>query len=152
MLQDIIEDLVDSINTEVQGVLGVSFKPLQYVLNVERNSFRGNEDRYGVIHGEANQLPGVTRFATWNQSFTIVLTKGYVESSKDDLKARNANIELYGLMHTIHKQLIYSKAGLPSIVLHVPSTIEIEEPEYDEEQKVTILRANIEIQYRYDLV
>ncbi len=152
MLGSIIEDLVESINTEVQGVPGVSFKPLQYVLDVERNSFRGNNDRFGVIHGEANQLPGVTRFATWNQSYTIVLTTGYVESAKDDLKARNASIELYDLMHKIHKQLIQQKCGEPSIVLHVPSTIEIEEPEYLDEEKVTILRANIEIQYRYDLV
>lgn len=152
MLDEIIQNIVNAMNTEIAGVLGSEFKSLAYVADVSRNSFRQSSNRYGVLHGPASQLPGVTRNLTFNQTFTVVLTKGYRESTISDEAARTASIDLYGKMHEIHKQLVASKAGLPGTVLNVEATIEVQEPEYIVEEKVTALRADIQVLYRYDLV
>lgn len=151
MVQDYISDITTAMNSEILGVVGSGFKELQFVIEVERNSFRGNHDRYGVLHGSAFQTPGVTKRATFSQSFQIILTKGYYDSSVSDETARSASQELYGLMLLIHKQLINTKAGAPAIVLHVQDTINILDPEYITEEKVAVLRANVELLYRYEL-
>lgn len=151
MLDVIVSDIVTAMKTEILGVLGSSYKELQFVTNVNRNNFRQSNDRYGVLHGTASQLPGVTRYATWSQVFEIVLVKGYVDSSVSDDIAREKSLELFGKMHEIHQQLINTKAGLPGTVLNVQNTISILDPEYIEAEKVTVLRANVELQYRYAL-
>lgn len=151
-IETYVSDLVTAMNSEISGVLGSDYLPLAHVINVERNNFRQSNDRYGVLHGAASQLPGVTRNATFIQSFQIILTKGYRDSSVSDGAARDYSMSLYGKMLEIHRQLIKTKAGLPSIVLNVQDTISISDPEYIEEEKVTILRADVEIQYRFDLI
>lgn len=151
-ISDIVSDIVSAMNVRIAGVVGVTYKPLSFIANVSRNNFRQSNDRYGVLHGPASQLPGVTRNATFSQVFTVVLTKGYRDSAISDSVARDKSMQLYGEMLEIHQDLIREKAGLPGTVLHVQDTIEIQEPEYLDDEKVTVLRANVEILYRFDLI
>lgn len=151
-IDTIVSDIVDAMNVEISGVLGSSFKELQFIVDVERNNFRQNNNRYGVLHGAASQLEGVTRNLTFSQVFTVVLTTGYQESALSDEYARDESMRLYGEMLEIHQVLVREKAGAPAVVINVANTIDIEDPEYLDDEKVTVLRANVEILYRYDLI
>lgn len=146
-----ITDITASMKSEISAELGVSFKELQFVEEIPKNSFRTNNDRYGVRALVASQLPGVTKQVTLNQEFEVILTKAYTQSSLDDTSQVTKSLELRESMLCIYKRFINGKAGLPGTVLNITDLI-LSEPEYLEDDKVVIQRASMNIQYRYSLI
>lgn len=146
-----IGDITTSMKAEIAAELGASYSELQFVEDVAKNSFRTNNNRYGVRALVASQLPGVTKHVTLNQEFEVVLTKGYTQSSIDDSSQVTKSLDLRAELLGIYKRFINGKAGIPGTVLNVTDLI-LAEPEYLEDDKVVIQRASMNIQYRYSLI
>lgn len=150
-MSDVMRDIKEAMESEIQAELGVSYKPLAYIENVEQNSFRTSSERFGVRALTALQIPGVTKFYTFTQSFEIVLSKGYTESSIDDSELVSKSFDNRENLLSIYKRLINNKAGLPSVVLNV-FNMSIAEPEILSEDKVVVQRATVDINYRLTLL
>lgn len=150
-MNDVIRDIVNAINSEILAELGSSYAVLPYLENVEKNNTNTNHDRYGTRALGASQLPGVTKYVTFTQSFEVVLTKGYAETSIDDNNQVSASLDNRANMLDIYKRLVNNKAGLPLVVLNVFG-LDIDEPEYITESKVAIQRARMDVTYRFSLI
>jgi hypothetical protein len=148
---DDVRDIKDGAEAVIATYLGSSYKKLAYLNDVEKNNYNSNSNRYGVRALSANQVPGVTKYPTITQSFEVVLTKAYRESSLDDTEQLEKALDNFNDMLSIYRELVNSKCGVPNIVLNV-NNISIAEPEYIVDSKVAVQRATIEITYRFSLI
>lgn len=131
--------------------LGSSYKELAYLENIEKNSFRTNNDRYGCRALIATEIGGVNKSTTLSQSFEIVITKGYKESMISDSEQITKSYDTREQILGIYKNLINNRAGVPTSVMNVYGLI-IEEPEYLEGEKVVVVRATMDITHRITLI
>lgn len=150
MANDVMRDITNSFNAEIQAELGTGYKKLAYVEDVAKNSFRTNTDRYGTRALAVNQLPGVTKFVTLQQDFEVVLTRGYVESSISDDSQVDDALDLRAELLDVYKRLVNNRGGLPNTIILI-TDLAVGEPEYLEDDKVVIIRASMQVQYRYSL-
>ena len=150
-MSDVIRDIKNALSSEIQAELGVNYKPMSYLEEVEKNSFRTSSERFGVRPLESSQVPGVTKFTQFIQTFEIVLSKSYYESSLDDSEKIEKSLDNRQNILAIYKRLVNSKGGLPSVVLNI-FDLSISAPEYLEQDKVAIQRATMNIQFRITLL
>ena len=151
MALDLMRDITTSLKAEVLSVLGSSYKELDYVEDVAKNSFRTSNDRYGVRALGGLQEPGVTKNVTITQQYEIVLTKGYTESNLNDSPAVTKSYDNRENLLDIYKQIVNNRGGLPGTILNITDLI-ISEPEFLVNDKVAIQRATISVTYRYSLI
>jgi len=149
-MSDIMRTIRDGIETRVAAVAGGGYSKLAYVEQIEKNSFNTSNDRYGVRALGALQNPGVTRHTTFTQSFEVVLTKGYIQSSIDDTEQVEKSYDLRAIILDIYTDLVNTKAGVPAVVMNI-FNLEFAEPEYLEEDKVVITRSTMDITFRLNL-
>jgi hypothetical protein len=150
-MSDVIRDIRDAMVSEIQAELGSTYKPLAYLEDVAKNSFRTSSERFGVRPLASSQVPGVTKYYQFIQSFEIVISKQYLESSIDDSEKVEKSLDNREIVLALFKRMINNKAGLPSMVLNV-FDLAIAEPEYLEQDKVAVQRATMNIQYRLTLL
>lgn len=144
-------DIKNSLQTQLVAVLPVDYVELKYLNNVSRNTFRNCENRYGVIARDVSQASTVTKQITYLHNYEIVITKGYCESSLDDIDAVSASYDLREIVLDYYKRIINTKGGIPSKVMNILD-LSISPPEYLEDEKVTVLRANFNVLYRTTLL
>jgi len=147
---NIVEQIKDAMELRIVAVLPSTFSELKYKLKVEDNHFEENSKKFGVRPLEANSVPGVTQSITLDQEFEIILTDNYINLDISDEEQRIKTFNLYDRLDTIYTDLINTKAGIPLIVLNIPS-LTISQPEYLEDDNVVALRAQILIKYRRSL-
>lgn len=141
-------DLVDSVKTRMSNFLGSGYSELTNVTEIEKNAFKGANQRYGVLALEANEVAGVTCFLTVDQQFELTLTNGYYSNVKaSDEDKRTKTLELQDLMFDVYKDLKSNKAGRPDLVMHVLD-LTIQDPEFLEENHVVAIKATLTIKYR----
>ena len=150
-MSDVMRDITNAMETEIQAELGVLYKKLAYVEDVSKNSLRTSSDRYGVRALESSQIPGVTKFTTYTQSYEVVLSKGYVQSNIDDTEQVDASYDLRALLLDIYTRLVQTHAGLPLVVLNIFNMV-ADQPEYLVDEKVVVIRATMDITYRLTLL
>lgn len=144
---NIVEQINDGITTVVTSSLGVGYSELSYLIDVEKNNYKSNAKRYGVRPLGANTVDSITRVYTVDHTFQIVLTHDYFSNPSNDQDQRDKTFLLFDKLDEIMKNLFINKAGLPSIVLNIDS-VSIIQPEYIEDDKVVILRADFNVKYR----
>lgn len=144
---NIVEQINDGITTVVTSSLGVGYSELSYLIDVEKNNYKSNTKRYGVRPLSGSTTSGITRNYTLDHSFQIILTHDYFSNPSNDQDQRDKTFLLLDKLDEIMKNLFINKAGLPSIVLNIDS-VSIAEPEYFDEEKVVVLRADFNIKYR----
>ena len=141
----------DALLSEIAIELGASYKQLAYVEDVSKNSFNTSNDRYGVRGLGSIETASVTKYATFLQSFEVVLTKGYIQSTIDDTEQVSKSYELREKAYDIYVNAVKNKIALPSVVMNV-SNFQVSEPEYLEDDKVVIIRCTMDILYRLTLL
>lgn len=144
---NLVEQIVDSLNGELQIVLGADHNRLEYIYDVSKNSFTNNSKRYGVEVMSASSAATVTRAFTLDHIFKVIVTDNYFNKEESDLDQRKVIFALYDKIDEITKRIYAKKIGLPSIVLFV-SLDNIEEPEFIDEDNVAVLKAIYTIKYR----
>lgn len=141
----------DALLSEIAIELGVSYKQLAYVEDIAKNSFRTSNDRYGVRSLTSTETDSVSKYATFSQSFEVVLIKGYIQSAIDDTEQVSKSYELRESAYNIYVNAVKNKIALPSVVMRV-SNFQVAEPEYLEDDKVVIVRCTMDILYRLTLL
>lgn len=145
-----ITDIITGMESQIATLLP-TFSELQYKEDVQKNNLRASSDRYGVLAKASSEVPGVTKYLTFSQSFEVILIKKYYESSISDDKQVSAGLDLRDSALEIYKTLINTKAGAPAVVMNI-TELEMAEIEYLEEDKVAVLRSTVNITYRESLI
>jgi hypothetical protein len=148
---DTVRTIKEGIESVISSVLGPTYKKLTYVENVEKNNYNVNSNRYGVRALAGGEVPGVTKNVHIVQAFEIVLSKAYRESSLNDTEQSEKSLDNFNNILTIYKELVNTKASVPSSVLNI-TDLQLSEPEYIAESKVVIQRATMSITYRFSLI
>lgn len=148
---DTMRDIRDSLEAEIAAELGVEYRKLAYLENIDKNSFRTNNKRYGVRALAASEVPGVTKNVHITQSYEVVLTQAYLDSNLDDVKQVERAYDNQSKILDIYKRMVNNKGGLPGVILNIQNLV-VAEPEYNEEEKVAVQRATIDITYRFSLI
>lgn len=150
-MNDDIRSIKEGMEGIIQSYLGMTYKPLAYVQDVAKNNYNTNSERYGVRPLLGGEVPGVTRTVQLTQTFEMVLSKSYRESSLDDTEQSEKALDNFNNMLSIYKDLVNSKCGVPAIVLNV-FNLQWSDPEYLTDSKVAIQRATMDITYRFSLI
>ena len=145
----IVQEIVEAIKPIIESVTGHA--QLDYEYNVELNSDRGYEARYGFIPQSADFVDGRSMgFTTMNHGFQLILTDDF--QNKDDDTAQNTSVmALYEKSQSLLKDLQKSRLVLPTPTNKVLliSGLSFEEPEFSGDNSTVALRLNFIIQYRY---
>jgi len=146
--------IVEEIISEVKQVLApilTDYSLLDYEYNVELNSERGLDKRYGFISGLATFAEGrALGFTTMNHTFQLILVDDY-QNQDDEGALRAALFKQYELSQNALKDLQKSRLTLPTIgnrVLLI-SGQSYEEPETFSDNSIVVLRANFNFQYSF---
>lgn len=145
-----ITDIVNGIEGRIAAVQP-TWAELPYKIEVQKNNLSNHTDRYGARALDSEQLDGVTKQLTFTQSFEVVLTQGYNQSSINDIEQVNAGLSLRAVMLDLYLDFINTKVGLPGTVLNI-TDLSQGEMEYLEQDKVAILRSTMNITYRLSLI
>lgn len=145
----IVEEIQVAIKNLLPGITGHA--QIDYEYNIELNSDRGYEKRFGFIPGLATFAEGrAMGFTTMNHNYQLVLTDDYM--NKDcDTPQNDIIMAMYAGVQDTLKQLQKSRLALPTIgnrVLLI-SGLTIDDPEFSEDNSVAALRSNFVIQYQY---
>jgi len=146
--------IVEEIQTAVKALLpGLTDngKQLDYEYDINLNSDRGYENRWGFIPGPATFAEGrAMGFTTMNHNYQLILTDDF--QNKDcDVVQNSTLMGMYNKIQGTLKELQKSKLALPTPgnrVLLI-SGLAIDDPEFNEDNSVAALRANFVIQYQY---
>lgn len=147
----LINDLLESIKTRVSTVLGPDFRELPFVIDVSQNNFKQNHNRYGVVPAASFETDSVTKFVTMTHSFDMVLTKAYIDDGIGDSDKRAKRTQLQDLYLDIYKDLVNTKAGIPSIVMNI-TDLSIDDAVYLEDEKIVVMNASFNVLYRFTLI
>ena len=150
-MSTLVNDLLDSIKTRVASVLGSEYGELPYVIDVSQNNFNQNHNRYGVIPAASFESESVTKYVTMIQSYQLVLTKAFIEDGISDADKQAKRTELQDLVYDIYKDLVNTKAGIPSIVMNI-TDLQVEDATYLNEEKVVVINASFNVLYRFTLI
>jgi len=146
-----ITDLITGLETRLAFVLGAEYSPLTNVTEVEKNSFKNANKRYGVVARQASEVAGTLKHLTIDQVFQVTLTNGFSTSlTAGDANKREKTEELQDLVCEIYADLKSTKSGSPSVVIDTQD-LEIAIPEFLEEDHVIALRFELTIKYRKQL-
>lgn len=147
MVEEIKAGILQSLNT----VLGSEWGELPFLVNVDRNNFSRNNNRYGVLTQASLETGSVTKYFTVLQTFEVVLTKAYIDDGVGDQDRQEKSVELQDRVLDVYKDLINTKANRPAYVMNI-TDLTLSSSEYLEESQVVIQRASFNILYRISLI
>lgn len=135
-MSDIVKQIREGFESTITTTLP-TFSLLDHKFDLEKNNFRNNDQRFGVlVEGGANAIP-ILKHYTIGRSFVVRLAQGYNAKQKNDTLQQAAQDTLEDAIDEISKAAITTKLGLPSIVLDV-TIINISPPEFDIEHLASI--------------
>jgi hypothetical protein len=153
-MSNFVDQIYDAFMSTIETVLDTNvvvvadkFKPLDYVVEVEKNHFEGNKQKYGVLPLGYERQSGPLGSLTVDQVFQVVLVDSYINVAKNDSAEREKARNVFAKMDDISKEIYNTKIGLPNLVQFVDH-VSADDPEYNEEDKIVILRGNFLVKYR----
>lgn len=150
-MNTIVRDIRDSLENILATELGSDYKKLAYVFEIEKNNWKQGANGYGVKPGFKQELPGVTKYATYNQTFEIIITKRYQSQSISDSKTMEDFLDMDEQIMAIYREILNTQAGLPGVVLNA-TNLTTDVPEILEEDNVVVIRATVDCLYRLTLI
>lgn len=147
----IVREIQDELLNQIESVIPSSYIRLKHVIDPTQNTFRGNNERYGVAPLESFPAPGTTCHVTKDQSFKLALTNGYAANRQNDDVQVDKSLDLYTVMDTLERHLLKVRGGAANITLsEVINVFEFPTPAptYLEEDKVVVLETTVTVRYR----
>lgn len=145
--------IVSEIQVAAKVIIEVitGFTQLDYEYDIDLNSDRGYEEKYGFIPKAANFASGRSLgFTTMDHAFELVLTSDY--NNQDCDVAQNTTVMgLYEKAQELLKELQKSRLVLPTPTNKVLliAGLSFDDPEFSSDNSTVALRATFNIQYRY---
>lgn len=148
-MSNIVEEIVVASEALIQATLP-TFKPLQYVLNLEMNAEDRIAKRFGFVPEQTTSVTGRSiGFLTVDHAFQIILTDSSIDKDSD-APLREKTYKLYEQAYLLLKEFAQKKPTLPTptnqILLITGNGFEL--PQNLSHNSGIALRMNINIQYR----
>lgn len=145
-MSNIVEGINDDLKTVVTNSVGAGWSELDHVYDLEKNSFRTNFQRYGVIPDSAVQSLSISKYYTMEQNFIVILTDRYMDRSRNDTDKKATVFTLFNKMDEIFKEAYLTRINNANVVNI--KELAMDTPEFLEEEKMVVLRATFTIIYR----
>ena len=139
-----LSSIITSLNNAVSDVLGGDWQELQYVYELEDNSFRSGESRYGVGANAGNSVAGTNKAITLDFGLFVVLTKTFVNRSNDE-NERASLSDIYDQFDSINENVFQKKLNNANIL--VVQDISYDAPERIDKGTIAV-KVNFTIKYR----
>lgn len=151
MTLTIVKDITDAAKVLIDATLPAEYTQLDYEHDVEANHFNNKTKRFGFISLGADFAEGeLLKHVTMDHVFQLILTTDF-NNQDDDVSQTSAKNELWERHLDLLKVLINQKLGLTSVVLNV-SGISFDAPEFIDDTTVVVIRANLQVKYRFALL
>lgn len=139
-----VSSILTSLKNEVSSVLGADWSELHHIYNLEDNSFRTGDNRYGIGSISGDSVTGTNKAITLDFGFFVVLTKSFINRTGDG-NERVALSDIYDQFDSINENIFQKKLNNSNILL-------VQDISYDEPLKVDrgviSVRVNFTIKYR----
>lgn len=147
-MSNTVSQIVTALESGIVAELGATWTRLDHVHDIQKNSLRSANNRYGVRPlGYSSQIEDtILRYLTVGHDFEIVLTRNYVNRNGDSNLQTQIN-QLFDDTEDLAVRFFVNKLGLPAIVISV-SAVNVEEPEILEEDDTVAVRAIFTVKYR----
>ncbi len=142
-----IQTLTDAIKVRTSTVLGASYSEAPYGIDFLKNTRKGSQNIYAVLPLGMGDVGTVTRSVTYDQNYSVRMSKTYINKSMSDELQQTATIELLEHAKNVYRDLIEEKCGAPTICLNV-FNLDIEDPEHVAESKMVVIIMNFVVKYR----
>jgi hypothetical protein len=139
-----VPSILSSLADQVGTVLGVNWSEMNYAYSLEENSFRKNDNKYGVGVAEGSSVLGTNKSITKDFTFFIILIKSFVNRSKD-LNQREMMEDIYLNIEEIDKAVFQKKLNDANVLL--VSDIGYEIPVVIDKSTISV-RVNYTIKFR----
>lgn len=139
-----VSTILTSLASQVSTTLGATWSELEYIYNLEDNSKKSIEKRYGVGALAGQSVEGTTKALTVDFGFFIVLTRDFVNRSSDE-KQRTLLSDIYDELDTICNNIFQKKLNNANILL--VSELVYNEPEIINDNGISV-RVDFTIKYR----
>jgi hypothetical protein len=139
-----VSSILTSLKSSVGDVLGSGWSELNHVYNLEDNSFRTGDNRFGVGALSGDSVSGTNKAITLDFGFFVVLTNSFVNRSSD-ANEREALSVIYDQFDSINENVFQKKLNNANILV-------VQDISYDEPLKVDrgviSVRVNFTVKYR----
>lgn len=142
-----IKTIRDNIMTRIGTVLGSTYSKLSFSQDVSANKFKQSNKRFSVNVKGSNAISGAVNSNTYDHSFEIVITDTYQKGQVlNDDYLHDVICGLQDKAMLIYKDLQTNKSYLNAKCLIVNS-FSMSEPELLEEEKIIVIKFNVNIKY-----
>ena len=139
-----VSSILTSLEAQVATVLGADWSELDYSYNLEANSNKSLEKKYGVGASSGSSVDGTTKALTVDFGFFVVLTRCFVNRS-GDANQRVMLSDIYDQLDSINQTVFQKKLNNANILL--VSDLSYDEPEVIDSQGISV-KVNFVIKYR----
>ena len=139
-----VSGILTSLTSQVSTTLGASWSELEYIYDLEANSSKGNDLRYGVGTISGSSVTGTNKAITLDFGFFVVLTKNFVNRSSDE-NERTVISAIYDEFETLNQNIFQKKLNNVNILL--VSELSYNGPEVIGEKTLAI-RVDFIVKYR----
>lgn len=146
---NILSGLVGLIEEKITLLLP-THKPLQYVNEIEKNTWNNNQKRYGVLIKDGQEVSGPIGHNSISQQFELILTDGFMNKPLSDSIQRSKALALQDISQQIYRELC-KNSMLFNYTYYNVREFSVASPEVIEKDNVCIVRTNINITYRQKL-
>ncbi len=146
---DPIRDIITKICDCTQMILGVEWKKVKYLEDLDLNGQMSQNKVFGIRALAASEVSGVTKFVTLSQTFELVLVRSKLTNATGDSAYLELSYDNRRDALCVYKELAYTRLGGAQVLL--VSDLELLEPEYIEGGKVVVQRAQFNVTYRCEI-
>lgn len=139
-----VSSILTSLETEVRSILGASWSELNHVYNLEDNSFRAGENKYGIGSLDGASVSGTNKAVTLDFNLFVVLAKNFVNRNGDE-NERVALSAIYDQFDLINENIFQKKLNNATILL--VQDISFDLPEKIDRGTIAV-RVNFTVKYR----
>lgn len=139
-----VSSILTSLNTQVSTILGADWGELKHVYNLEDNSFRSSDKKYGVGALQGASVSGTTKAVTVDFGFFVVLVENFINRDSD-ANERAALSDIYDKLDSINENIFQKKLNNNNVL--VVQDLSFDAPEKIDRGSIAV-RVNFTIKYR----
>lgn len=139
-----ISSILTSLESKVSDVLGNQWSTLDYVYELEDNSFKTGHKRFGVGVSSGSSVAGTSKAVTYDFTFFVVLASNYVNKSSDE-NERSVLSDIYDQFNEIDKNVFQKKLNNASVL--VVSELSYDSPERIDKNTISV-RVDFTVKFR----
>jgi hypothetical protein len=142
----IVSEIKAAIEEKVELVTGFAQAPFRY--DFQKNNKNRSSNIYAVRIGESNTVSGTNQTITQDRTFEVYLSTRFGRNGSDDSAIDNAIISLIDQHELISVQLFRRELQVTSARLLVVDSIDISNPEIDNENDIVSILATYSMKFR----